>query len=49
MVLKRRRIYDEIVSEITGGENQNPMEIDEGEDRKQENEFFLSGSGPGIL
>jgi hypothetical protein len=34
MVLKRRNIYEEIVSEIQNGENQNPMEIDEGEDKK---------------
>jgi hypothetical protein len=27
-------LYEDIVSEIQSGENQNPMEIDEGEDKK---------------
>jgi hypothetical protein len=34
MVLKSRNIYEEIVREIQSGESQNPMEIDEGEDKK---------------
>ena len=48
MVLKRRNIYDEVVAEINEGDNLNPMELDEGDGKRDQDQFF-SNSGPGIL